>query len=334
MNALERTLATVRGEPRDRLSCQPIFMTLAARLIGASYEDYVRDWRVLTAAQLALAEQYGIEVVSCCSDAWRESADCGALLTYYPDAPPACREHVLADKAALRTLRMPKPEDGPRMSDRVRAVERFVERVKGELPVLGWVEGPVAESVDLRGMNEFLLDTYDDVPFALELMDRATELETAFALAQVRAGADVIGLGDAAASLLSAEFYREHAFPRAKRLVEAIQAAGALVRLHVCGNTNHLLEAFGELGAELVELDYPVEFGRARERVGPRAVLMGNMDPVSAIRNGTPEKVRAACAECHRQAGERYILAAGCEIPPDTPETHVRAMVDYARTAR
>jgi uroporphyrinogen-III decarboxylase len=55
---------------------------------------------------------------------------------------------------------------------------------------------------------------------------------------------------------------------------------------------------------------------------------------VAVLRNGTPEAVRAKLAACHRAAGERYIVGAGCEVVRDTPEANVRAMVDYARTHR
>lgn len=333
MTALERMRATVRGEPRDRVSFQPIIMLLAAREIGASYEDYVCDWRVLVEGQLAFAERFEVDVLSCCSDAWREAGDCGTPLAFRADAPPHAVRHLLEDKTALRTLRMPKPEDGPRMSDRVCAVAAFAERAKGERAVMGWVEGPVAESADLRGLHELLLDTVDDPEWLAELMDAVVEMEIAFALAQVRAGADVIGLGDAAASLVTPDFYEEHALPRVQRMVRAIQEAGAMVRLHVCGSTNHLLAAFGRTGAEMIELDHPVDFARARPLVGPEPVLLGNMDPVTVVRDGPVPAIRASCAACYSQAGERYILAAGCELPPDTPEEHIRAMRDWAREA-
>ncbi len=61
--------------------------------------------------------------------------------------------------------------------------------------------------------------------------------------------------------------------------------------------------------------------------MGPNQVLAGNIDPVKTLRNGTPETVAAAIAQCHAEAGPRYIIAAGCEVPRDTPAENVRAMV-------
>jgi len=331
MTPYDRTMATVRGEERDHVSCQPLLMTFAARLYGAKYRDYVTDHRVLVAAQLAAAEEFGIDQVTCCSDAWREPADCGAEVIFFDDAPPACRNHLLADKTRLASLRMPRPEDGPRMSDRVAAVEAFADHVAGRIPINGWIEGPVAEAADLRGINEVMLDTIDDPRFVLDLFEWVTEMEIGFALAQARAGADIIGVGDAAASLLPPTYYEQSVFPYTKRMVDAIHDAGALVRLHVCGNTNHLLAAFGRLGADIIELDYPVDFPCAREKTGPEPVLLGNVDPVSVMLSGDPQLVRLRCEECYRAAAPRFIVGAGCEIPPATPHENVRAMVEFAR---
>jgi len=63
-------------------------------------------------------------------------------------------------------------------------------------------------------------------------------------------------------------------------------------------------------------------------------VLLGNLEPVGLLRNGTPEAVTAALAECHRAGGPRWIVGAGCEICRDSPEANVRALCEYAFTHR
>jgi uroporphyrinogen-III decarboxylase len=77
-----------------------------------------------------------------------------------------------------------------------------------------------------------------------------------------------------------------------------------------------------------------VPLGQARQEMGPQAVLAGNLDPVKVLRNGTPEQITAAIAACHQQAGSRYIVAAGCEVPRDTPPANVSALTAYARSHR
>jgi uroporphyrinogen-III decarboxylase len=107
---------------------------------------------------------------------------------------------------------------------------------------------------------------------------------------------------------------------------------GARVRLHICGRTRRLYDGMGRVGADIVDLDWMNPLDEARRRMGPTQVLCGNIDPVALLRNGTPDSVTAGIAECHRQAGARYIVAAGCEVCRDTPEDNLRALCDYARS--
>ncbi|MCX5757599.1 MAG: uroporphyrinogen decarboxylase, partial [Candidatus Hydrogenedentes bacterium] len=138
-----------------------------------------------------------------------------------------------------------------------------------------------------------------------------------FARAQVEAGVDLIGVGDAAASLVGPDLYETCVWPFEKRLVDGIHAMGAHVRLHICGNTHAILANMGRLGCDIVDLDYMVPLDEARTAMGPAQVLLGNRDAVAA---------------CHRAAGSRYIVGAGCEIVRDTPPDRLLILRDYART--
>ncbi|MCX6638085.1 MAG: hypothetical protein NT090_23765, partial [Acidobacteria bacterium] len=88
----------------------------------------------------------------------------------------------------------------------------------------------------------------------------------------------------------------------------------------------------GRTGADIVDLDYLSPLAMAREAMGPDQVLLGNLEPVGVLRNGTPESVAAAITVCRREAGARYIVSAGCEVCRDTPVANLRALCDYAFT--
>ena len=82
-----------------------------------------------------------------------------------------------------------------------------------------------------------------------------TELALRFAREQVRARADLIGVGDAAASLVGPQVHEESAWPFEQRRVDGIDALGAKVRLHICGNTRRILPGMGRLGCDIGDLD-------------------------------------------------------------------------------
>lgn len=334
MNGRERVLACLERRPTDCLPLMPITMMFAGDLIGRAYRDYATDYRVLVEGQLRTAEAFDFDYVSCISDPAREAADCGAKIEYFENQPPAIVESqaLLADKKRLATLEVPDPSAGGRMLDRVQAAELFKQRVGGDKLIEGWIEGPCAESADLRGINTLMVDFMDDLAFVRDLFEFTLEMGLRFARAQVDAGCDLIGVGDAAASLISKRTYEQNVFPYEKRLVEGIQAMGARVRLHICGRTTHILEALGRLGVDMIDLDFMVPLSSARRAMGNEQVLAGNLDPVRTVRNGSPNVIRAALAECYREAIDHYIVAAGCEIPRDTPHENVRELTEFAKS--
>lgn len=334
MTGKQRVLATLRGEARDHLAAMPITMMFAGDTAGVRYGDYARDYRVLVEAQLRTAEKYGFDYVSAISDPAREVSDLGGTLEWFDNQPPAISEQhaLLADKTRLKTLAQPEMAAGGRMEDRLRAVEALRRAVADDLLVEGWVEGPCAMGADLRGINTLMLDLSDDPGFIDDLFAFAVTMEIAFAKAQIAAGAEIIGIGDAASSLIGPLRYQEFVLPWQKKLVAAIHEAGAMVRLHICGNTRRIVAGMGTTGADMIDLDYPCAVAHARLAMRSDQVLLGNLDPVRTLRDGDAIFVSQAIAQCHREAGDAFIVGAGCEIARGTPEENVHALIHYART--
>jgi MtaA/CmuA family methyltransferase len=334
MTGRERVLAMLSSRAPDHLPLMPITMMFAARHIGARYRDYAADYRVLAEAQLRTAETFQFDYVSAISDPAREASDLGAAIQWFDDQPPAIVEEraLLADKGCLARLRLPDPVAAPRMLDRVEAVRLLRERAGDSLIVEGWVEGPCAMSADLRGLNTLMLDFFDDPAFVRDLFAFTVEMELGFARAQIAAGADLIGIGDAAASLIGPRLYAEFVQPAERLLVEEIQTSGAHVRLHICGKTRRLYRGMAATAADIIDLDSMSPLAEARAQMGDGPVLLGNLDPVRVMRDGTPAEVAAGFARCHRDAGPRYIVGAGCEVPAGTPAANLRAAARYAQT--
>ncbi len=138
-----------------------------------------------------------------------------------------------------------------------------------------------------------------------------------FALMQVEAGAPMVGAGDAAASLISARMYREFALPYEQRICTAVHAAGGMVKLHICGKTNHLLNDMLQTDADLFNVDHLVDFVFARDVFHQAGkCFKGNLNPVADMLQATPEGCERAALERLRLAkGRRYMLSAGCEVP-------------------
>ncbi len=336
MNGKERVLAMFDGQAVDHLPLMPITMMFAADQAGVAYREYASDHRALAEAQIRVAGLFGFDYVSAISDPAREVSDLGGAVEWFDDQPPAIVEShaLLADTSRLLTIQIPDMTAPGRMRDRIEAVALLKNRTEGALIVEGWVEGPIAMGADLRGLNTLMLDFHDDPAFVARLFDFVVAMEIEFARAQVAAGADLIGIGDAAASLIGPRLYEAFVLPFEKRLVAEIQAMGARVRLHICGNTRKILRGMGSLGADLVDLDFLSPMAEGRAAMGPGQTVLGNLDPVRVLRDGTPELVHEQLGACFRDAGPRYIVGAGCEVPRGTPDANLRALAQYAHEHR
>jgi uroporphyrinogen decarboxylase len=213
------------------------------------------------------------------------------------------------------------------MTDRLEGIRLMREQVGDDIPVMGWVEGALAEAADLRGMTNLMIDLGKRPAWLKELLEKCAEVAIAFACAQLDAGAHIIGLGDAVASQISPRMYREFALPYEQRIFEVVKAKGGMTRLHICGKTSHLLKDMAQSGAQIVDVDWMVDIRQAATAFDGLAVC-GNLDPVAVFLQETREQVRQGIFSNAAMGGSRWISAGGCEIPETTPAENLYAQRD------
>jgi MtaA/CmuA family methyltransferase len=325
MTAKERLYAAIQGRPFDRTPVTPIFMAWAAHFVGRTYRDYYLDGDALVQAQLAVVETFGIDQIMAISDPWREASGYGMVFDYPEEGVGIPRGYLIKSTDDARRLKRIDADAAPRMRQRVESVAKLAAAVGRTHSVLGWVEGPLAEYVDLRGMQDTMFDLMDNPAMFHDAAAIIVENAVAFARAQIDAGADMIGVGDAAASLIDAGMFEEFVLPWQQKLFAAVHAAGAAVKLHICGNTRHLLQHLARAGADIIDVDWMVPLAEAREIVGPDVTLCGNFDPSGVLLRGSPDDVKNAARQCICDGGRRFVLMPGCEVPPETPEENLRA---------
>ncbi len=326
MNSKERVYARMNGEPVDRIPNLNILMFLAAREIGASYSDYCQDYRLTVKGNIACAEKYGVDCVTIMSDPMKEAHDVGTSVVFPEDDVPYAKDILIKEKSDLKKLKPVKPEDGKRMSNNVNAVRMFKEELKDEIPIIGWVEGCLAEAADLMGVNELLVEVMDDMPFVSDLMEFCLEQALMYAKAQIDAGADFIGVGDAIASVAGPVIYEQLTMDFERRLLKGLQDMGAKTKLHICGNITPFLDKIPVDVIDVLDADWMVPLDKITAVCGESTSISGNYDPVEVLLQGTPQTIRDAVINCAKIGNSRYISAAGCEVPKFTPEENFLAV--------
>lgn len=318
----------------QHVTFHPILMHFAARFSGFTYGEFASDYRALVESNLRCLDEFGLDAVGLISDPYRETAAFGAKVTFPEEAVPRCHQPIIGHVEEIHALRNPDVYHAERTRDRILAGKALRKQVPSKIPVIGWIEGPLAESCNLAGVNEVLLRLYMDPDFVRFMIEKVMVTAKDFARAQVEAGCGIIGVGDAICSQISAEDYREFVREQHRELFDYIHSLGAKVKLHICGNITHLLEELSYSRPDIVDLDWMVDMDRAHVLLGASTIRCGNLDPVGLIQEKEREEVaRESRRLCEKEKGRAFILSGGCEITVQTPPKHLMAMRDASRQA-
>lgn len=350
MTSQERIGRAARRQPVDRVPVAPYMGNHGARIAGVPIGRYCRSGRLMAEAQFKAWEIYGQDAVVAQSDNYYIAEGFGVEVEHHEDSTPTLRTPVAHELEDIDRLRVPDPRRDGRMPVYLEAISRLAEKTRGAVAVRAPGTGPFSLASHLMGTEQFLLelalaDQEPDGPGARalqRLMGLTTDALIAFATACLDAGAQIVQAGDSLASLdvISPATYARWAWPAERRFFATInpraERVGAASLLHICGNTTGGLDAMADTGAHILELDYKVSLQTARERVGHRVCLMGNLDPVEVLWRGTPEVVARAARQAINDGGGSvgFILGSGCEVAVATPPENLKAMVGAARCHR
>jgi MtaA/CmuA family methyltransferase len=311
---------------KERVFFRPILMHFAARFNNTTYGRFASDYKVLVESNVRAMEYFDTDMVSLISDPYRETSAFGARIEYIDEGVPRCHDKIIKTMDDVRNLPIPEVGKCERTLDRIKGAAYFQKMLNNTVPVSGWIEGPLAEACDLTGVNEMLIYLMIDPDFSNFLMDKCMITAKDFAKAQIEAGCDIIGIGDAICSQIDKDSYDLYVKDRHRELIAFIHECGAFVKLHICGNISHLLESLKGLNADIVDLDWQVDIENAREILGNEVVLGGNINPV-LVQDKLEEEVYALSIRLvDKYKDQKYLLAAGCEITVLTPHKNLIAM--------
>lgn len=311
---------------------RPILMQFAAHFVGATYRDFYMNHETLVDANIACMEAFDTDAVGLISDPSREAEAFGARFDYPPESVPICTHYPVRTIEDVRELKNPDVTASRRTRDRIAGAALFRERLGDGIPVIGWIEGPLAEACDLVGVSDMLMKLVTDPAFSRMLLEKVVPTAKAFAQAQIEAGCDIVGMGDAICSQISPQMYANYVKDLHQEIIAFIHDQGALVKLHICGDITHLLSHIRDVDPDIVDVDWMVDMEQAYEVLGPDIVRSGNLDPAVVVEQKSAEEVSRRTRELvARERGRLFILSPGCEVTPLTPPENLWAMREASR---
>lgn len=334
MTPKERFLAFLQGQPIDHLLCVPLILNHANRAAGLTVSQTCKDGAALGRAHADCWRKYGQDMVTLFTDTALVAEAMGTKLRYFDDDAPRVEQPVVQSPDDVGQVRIPDPQSDGRLPVFLEAIRAANAEVGDQVFVSCCFAMPFTIAAALMGTDLFVKATRKDPALAHRLLRMATEAALLFTDAIVAGGGIPVPVDPVAScSVIGPKQYAEFAAPYTKPILEKIAAAGLPPVLHICGHSHLIWDQMADGGAAVLSLD-KVDLARAKESVGSRVCLMGNVPPAEVLLYGTPEAVAAKTLEGIRLCADSpggYIVASGCEVPLATPEENVHAMLETVR---
>lgn len=332
---------------------------------GSTMEEYCRDPDVMFRLQLRLSEFLRFRVdadheMGTPEEGWGIAVD---FQNYYEAAWYGCpvefprngmptTSPILTDdrKAALFVKGIPDPFSGI-MGEGKRFLERFEELSRGyelrgaKVTSISngaglWMDGPFTLACELRGLERFCIDIYEDPEYAEQLLSYLTEA----AITRIKAWrkyhgmpekAMEYGFADDSITVLSADMVRELLVPHYRKILRELCADGAQVGMHLCGDAGRLFPILQEeLHLDWFDTGFPLDHGKLARELKNRAYFNGGPH-IGLLLGGTPQAIEEETKRILREVmpvTRKFTLRDGNDIAPGTPMKNIDAMVRTGRT--
>jgi len=311
----------------------------ARRLAGVSYRDFSTKPEATAESYICAYEKFGGSVLAW-TDLSIEAADFGQKLIYPEEstAHPDYSDPLIKNVEDYRKLRRINFKDAKRMQgvlETIRIVLKSKRFEGGSIASL--CLGPLAVLNMMRGAQHLLRDCVLYPKEVMACMETITEVLVEYVEALCDAGLMSIALDTLLASWsgLSRELWEKIEGPFVKELANAIRKKQSAVLIHNCGDGPYFDSQIKFMEPAAISFaQLPDDCSDRKElnrRYGDQIVLIGNIS-TPLLSYGTPKEVMAECREIIEDLapGGNFVLAPGCEFPPDGPFENAVAIIKAA----
>lgn len=343
MSSLERVAAALTFKEPDRVPAAPLVCGASHRFSGLTYGEWSRceNTEAMVQGHVHAMDLLGHDGVVALVDLTVEAGDFGCEVIYpeMDTAHPNYDDPFIQGPEDYKKIKKIDPRKSGRMKGVIDMVAGLSKEVGQTHAIVGFVYGSLGTLSMMRGPEAFFMDLMehpDEVKEAVAVID---EVLVEYAKAQLEAGAHSVCYDNlyASQSILSKDLWREFESQGMLNVCKTIADAGALVSHHNCGNGIYFdeLQEWGIPNAisHAYVADDVDSWEEHKEKWGGQIATIGWVPPGPVAMLGTPDEIEEECqAEIEIfKEGAGFVLATGCEYPPNAPLMHAKYIVEAAK---
>ena len=306
----------------------------ATREKAGSFLNLCKNPELACEVTLQPLERYPLDAAILFSDILT-IPDAMGLGLYFSEGEGPRFERPVRSAADVKKLGVPDPEqDLGYVMDGVRTIRRALD---GRVPLIGFSGSPwtlATYMVEGGGSKEYAKIKgmlYDTPKLMHQLLDVTADAVTAYLNAQIAAGAQAVQIFDTWGGILTPRDYQAFSLNYMAKIVDGLTREAEGRRVPVILFTKGggaWLEAMADTGCDALGLDWTIDIGEARRRVGDRVALQGNMDP--SVLYASPARIREEVAHILKQygVGPGHVFNLGHGIHQHIDPQHAGAFIE------
>ena len=340
MNSLERVGTVLQGGIPDRVPAGPLICGASRRVYGVTYEEWSQDGEIMAKSQLQAHDLVGYDGILGLVDLSVEAADLGQSMVY----PVEDTAHPDYDDPLIKTpddyykIEVVDPTKSPRMKEVLKYYDIVCNEKAATTAVMGFVYGPLGILSMMRGAENLFRDCYKhkEAVMHAEKVINGMLVDYIKAIAKTGVHAVVLDTLFASQTIMRKEMWKEIEGPSAKELADVIRENNMMVIVHNCGNGIYFdvqIEAMDPVAISCAYVpDDCADWAETKKKWGDKVTIIGYADPAQYAFLGTPEEMKEECKREIEELAEggRFILATGCEYPPNGSLMNAIAMMEAA----
>jgi [methyl-Co(III) methanol-specific corrinoid protein]:coenzyme M methyltransferase len=331
LSSKERVLRCFRKEEIDRL---PVFSGFGNVTVhglekyGWNFAEIHVDAKKMANMAASTRQLFGFECAVVPFDMGVEAEALGAGVNFYShhtDIVYPTITNKVSEKVADLDLQIPSDlTKAGRIPLVVEAIKLLKEELGDEVAIGAWVLGPYTLAGQLLDIGDLAKMAFKKKDLVGSLLETLADVLIEISKIYREAGADYMTVREMGAGpdILSPRIFKTLIRPPLEKIFAGLESPKIL---HMCGDTNTIVEEMALCGADAISVDQVNDVAESRKKLGPDVFILGNIDPYNVIVTGSPEDVDNAVKEA--VANGVNAIWPGCDIFPTAPKDNMEALI-------